>query len=77
MAFGENLERLDEVLRRLESDPMPLDEALDAFEQGISPSPISVQKDKTVTFTANPDSGYKVKEWKADGIAVQIGRAHV
>ena len=36
MAFGENLERLDEVLRRLESDPMPLDEALDAFEQGVS-----------------------------------------
>ena len=36
MAFGENLQRLDEVLRRLESDPMSLDEALDAFEQGVS-----------------------------------------
>ncbi|WP_433278428.1 leucine-rich repeat protein [Treponema sp. SP13] len=33
-------------------------------------SPISVEKGKTVTFTANPDSGYKVKEWKADGVAV-------
>lgn len=36
MAFGKNLQRLDEVLRRLESDPMSLDEALDAFEQGVS-----------------------------------------
>ena len=36
MTFGENLQRLDEVLRRLESDPMSLDEALDAFEQGVS-----------------------------------------
>ena len=33
-------------------------------------SPISVEKGKTVTFTANPSSGYKVKEWKADGVAV-------
>ena len=30
----------------------------------------AVEKGKTVTFTANPDSGYKVKEWKADGVAV-------
>ena len=26
MSFGDNLERLDEILRRLESEPMPLDE---------------------------------------------------
>ncbi|MCR5346818.1 MAG: exodeoxyribonuclease VII small subunit [Fretibacterium sp.] len=35
MSFGENLERLDEILKRLESDPMPLDEALGVFEEGI------------------------------------------
>ena len=29
MSFGDNLERLDEILRRLESEPMPLDEALE------------------------------------------------
>lgn len=28
---------------------------------------ISVEKDKTVTFTATTNSGYKVKEWKVDG----------
>ena len=33
-------------------------------------SPITVQKGKTVTFTATPSSGYKVKEWKADGAVV-------
>ena len=32
MSFGDNLERLDEVLRRLESEPIPLDEALEVFE---------------------------------------------
>ena len=36
MSFGDNLERLDEVLRRLESEPMPLDEALAVFERGVS-----------------------------------------
>lgn len=33
-------------------------------------SPITVQKGKTVTFTATPDAGYAVKEWKADGAVV-------
>ena len=36
MSFGDNLERLDEVLRRLESKPMPLDETLEVFERGVS-----------------------------------------
>lgn len=36
MSFGRNLDRLDEVLKRLESEPMSLDEALDVFEQGVS-----------------------------------------
>ena len=35
MSFAENLKHLDELLRRLESDPMSLDEALETFEQGI------------------------------------------
>ena len=29
-----------------------------------------VKHGKTVTFTATPNSGYKVKEWKADGAVV-------
>ena len=33
-------------------------------------SPISVEEGKTVTFTATPEAGYKVKEWKADGTVV-------
>ena len=33
-------------------------------------SPIVVQKGKTVTFTAAPDSGYRVKGWTLDGTAV-------
>ena len=33
-------------------------------------SPITVEEGKTVTFTAEPDAGYRVKEWKVDGDAV-------
>ena len=33
-------------------------------------SPINVEKGKTVTFTAVPDTNYKVKEWKLDGAVV-------
>ena len=33
-------------------------------------SPITVEKGKTVTFTATPDSGYRVKGWTLDGAAV-------
>jgi exodeoxyribonuclease VII small subunit len=33
--FGENLRRLDEILKRLEEDRLPLDEALEVFEKGI------------------------------------------
>ena len=33
-------------------------------------SPINVEKGKTVTFTATPDSGYRVKGWTLDGTAV-------
>ena len=33
-------------------------------------SPITVQKGKTVTFTATPEAGYAVKEWKVDGAVV-------
>ena len=33
-------------------------------------SPISVQKGKTVTFTAKADDGYRVKGWTLDGNAV-------
>ena len=33
-------------------------------------SPINVEKDKTVTFTAVPDTGYRVKGWTLDGKAV-------
>ena len=35
MSFGDNLERLDGILKRLESEPMPLDEALGVFEEGV------------------------------------------
>ena len=33
-------------------------------------SPITVQQGKTVTFTATPEPGYKVKEWKVGGAVV-------
>ena len=33
-------------------------------------SPITIEQGKTVTFTATPDSGYRVKGWTRDGEAV-------
>lgn len=36
MTFASNLERLDVLLRRLETEPLALDEALGVFEEGVS-----------------------------------------
>ena len=38
-------------------------------------SPITVEEGKTVTFTATPDTGYKVKGWTLDGVAVNGANA--
>ncbi|MBQ9566174.1 MAG: exodeoxyribonuclease VII small subunit [Synergistaceae bacterium] len=35
MSFDDNLKRLDGILKRLESEPLPLDEALAVFEEGV------------------------------------------
>ena len=39
-------------------------------EAATAVSPISVEKGKTVTFTATADSGYRVKGWTLDGATV-------
>ena len=36
MPFAENLARLDEIAKRLESEPMSMDEALAVFEEGVA-----------------------------------------
>jgi exodeoxyribonuclease VII small subunit len=36
MKFGEKLETLDEILRRMEEEKLPLDEALLVFERGVA-----------------------------------------
>ena len=33
-------------------------------------SPISIEQDKKVTFTAEPAAGYMIKEWKVDGAVI-------
>lgn len=33
----------------------------------LAPSPVKVEKDSTVVFTAKPNKGFKVKSWKKDG----------
>lgn len=35
-SFEETLERLEEIVEQLEDDPPSLDEALDAYEEGVS-----------------------------------------
>ena len=36
MKFGEKLERLDEILLKLEQEKIPLEDALSLFENGIT-----------------------------------------
>ena len=35
MTFENNLQRLDEIVRQLESDKLPLDKALDLYKEGV------------------------------------------
>ncbi|MCR5022571.1 exodeoxyribonuclease VII small subunit [Ruminococcus sp.] len=35
MTFEENLQRLDDIVRQLESDKLPLDKALDLYKEGV------------------------------------------
>jgi exodeoxyribonuclease VII small subunit len=35
MTFEDNLQRLDEIVRQLESDKLPLDKALDLYKEGV------------------------------------------
>ncbi|WP_281745854.1 exodeoxyribonuclease VII small subunit [Thermanaerovibrio acidaminovorans] len=35
MSFAEDLERLEEIVRRLEGDQLPLEEALGIYEEGV------------------------------------------
>lgn len=35
-SFEDTLDRLEEIVERLEDDPPPLDEALDAYEEGVA-----------------------------------------
>ena len=52
---------------------LPANGTLKAKADGIAEtetSPINVEQGKTVTFTAEPSSGYELKEWKVDDVAV-------
>ena len=49
---------------------------LKATAEGVAEtdkSPISVEKDKTVTFTAKPEAGYKVDKWAITGGTFEAG----
>ena len=49
---------------------------LKATAEGIAEtdkSPITVEKDKTVTFTAKPEAGYKVDKWAITGGTFEAG----
>jgi len=35
-SFEEALDRLEEIVERLEDDPPPLDEAIDVYEEGVT-----------------------------------------
>lgn len=35
MTFEENMQRLDDIVRQLESDILPLDKALDLYKEGV------------------------------------------
>lgn len=45
MTFEDNLKRLDEIVRQLESDKLPLDEALELYKEGVG---LTVESKKTL-----------------------------
>ena len=58
MPFAENLARLDEIAKRLESEPMSMDEALAVFEEGVA----LVKKSEKLLQNHNGDS---ICQWQA------------
>ena len=48
VSFADNMERLDGILKRLDSEPMPLDQALNVFEEGVA----LVRESETLLKTA-------------------------
>lgn len=59
MTFEDNLKRLDEIVRQLESDKLPLDEALELYKEGVGltvESKKALENAKLTVKTMNGDN---------------------
>ena len=76
MSFDENLERLDGILKRLESEPMPLDTALGVFEEGIGlvreSETLLKEAEQKVSFLAGEEGEEEEKEEEGELELVEV-----
>ncbi|MBE6873056.1 MAG: exodeoxyribonuclease VII small subunit [Ruminococcus albus] len=59
MTFEDNLKRLDEIVRQLESDKLPLNEALELYKEGVGltvESKKALENAKLTVKTMNGDN---------------------
>ena len=75
MSFDENLERLDGILKRLESEPMPLDMALGVFEEGIGlvreSETLLKEAEQKVSFLAGEEGDEEEEEGELELVEVE------
>ena len=67
MTFEENLTRLEQIAAKLESDNLPLEEALRLFEEGIAhlreaKAALGVAEGKVKTLIEQAEGVFEVKE---------------
>ena len=59
MTYEDNLKRLDEIVRQLESDKLPLDKALELYKEGVglaADSKIALENARLTVKTMNGEN---------------------
>ena len=65
MTFEESLDKLEEIVKKLESGEVPLDDAINEFNEAMKLAKKLKTAEETITKIVNPDgslSDFKVEE---------------
>jgi exodeoxyribonuclease VII small subunit len=73
MQFEEAMKRLEEVVRRLEEGDIPLEDALELYQEGVQLSRVCAQKleaiETKITQILEEDGQVKLKDFHLEGEA--------